>query len=568
MYTPPRFTSQDLVPHFSDLSCYDYYLACTKRFKEDYPMVQFKFTDHMRSEILADIDALACYFKEELNMQPGDAFSLFTPNTVEEIVMFFALNKIGCIANMIHPLFPSDSMKNSVEYTKSKGILILDKFLPVHADTLAKMDVTIVTTTAVLYAAPVSKKAYVRPDAELLKAAEGKFELTYFGDILKKYEGKTTESLSRSGELTAVYMNGGGTTGVSRTIMLSSKALNAVAYNTLGEIYPNENAPGTSCKIAALPFFHAFGLCAGLLSTIYNGAKCIPMVRFEADEYIEILKKNKCFEILGVPNMFRKLLDHPAFPGEHLQHIEYAFSGGDYVPLDFLTRFNAMMKEYNSCATLMPGYGLTECGAVDVCNLPWATKAGTVGVPLGKNRVAIFDDEANKLPIGQLGEIGITGDSIMKGYLMPDGKLGEGIYTDEKGTPWVLTGDMGTLDKDNFVTFVARKKRLIVISGYNVFPADIENLLEPVDFLKETCAVQGYDDEGKPIVRLYIVLSETADKNRLDEYKQEIIQLCSEKLTVFSVPRDIRTIDALPRTRLEKVDFLKLTEVRTEAHKT
>lgn len=568
MYKQPRFTSQDFVPYYSDLNCYEYYLACTKRFKEDYPMLQFKFTDHMRSEILADIDSLACYFKEELGMQEGDAFSLFTPNTVEEIVMFFALNKIGCIANMIHPLFPSDAMRASVEYTKSKGILILDKFIPVHAETLKDMNVKVVAATAVLYAAPVEKKPYVQLDAEMMKAADGKFEYTYFGDILKKYAGKTVEGPERSGNMTAVYMNGGGTTGVSRTIMLSSKALNAVAYNTLAEIYPNEFEPGISCKIASLPFFHAFGLCAGLLSTVYNGAKCIPMVRFDADEYIEILKKNVCFEIVGVPNMFRKLLDHPEFSGEHLRHVQYAFSGGDYVPLDFLTRFNTIMKENGSTGTLMPGYGLTECGAVDVCNLPWATKAGTVGVPLGRNRVAIFDDDKKKLPCGELGEIGITGESIMKGYLMPDGRVGEGVYTDEEGTNWVLTGDMGTLDEDNFVTFVARKKRLIVISGYNVFPADIENLLETLDFLKETCAVQGYNAEGKPIVRLYIVLSETADAAKLDEYKETITKLCADTLTVFSVPRDIRVIDALPRTRLEKVDFLKLTEMRTEAHKT
>ncbi|MBE6811487.1 MAG: acyl--CoA ligase [Ruminococcaceae bacterium] len=568
MYKKPRFTAQDISPYYSDLNCYEYFLACTHKFKEDYPMIQFKFTDHMRSEILADIDSLACYFKEELGLQEGDAFSLFTPNTVEEIIIFFALNKLGCIANMIHPLFPSEAMRASVEYTKSKGILILDKFISLHADTLKEMNIPVVVTTATLYAAPVVKKPFVQLDAQLMQTAEGKFAYDFFGDILKKYAGRTIEGPERSGDLTAVYMNGGGTTGVSRTIMLSGTALNAVAYNTLGEIYPNKYDPGVACKIATLPFFHAFGLCAGLLSTVYNGAKCIPMVRFEADEYIEILKKNTCFEIVGVPNMFRKLLDHPEFPGEHLKSVEYAFSGGDYVPIDFLTRFNSIMAENGSVGTLMPGYGLTECGAVDVCNLPWATKAGTVGVPLGKNRVAVFDDDKNKLPCGELGEIGITGESIMQGYLMPDGRAGEGIYVDAEGTKWVLTGDMGTMDEDNFVTFAARKKRLIIISGYNVFPADIENLLEPLDFLKETCAVQGYDDEKKPIVRLYIVLSETADEENLEEYKKIITDLCSETLTVFSIPRDIRVIDALPRTRLEKVDFLKLTEIRTEEHKT
>jgi len=150
---------------------------------------------------------------------------------------------------------------------------------------------------------------------------------------------------------------------------------------------------------------------------------------------------------------------------------------------------------------------------------------------------------------------------------MPDGRLGEGLYTDKNGRQWVLTGDLGKIDEDGYITFVARKKRVIIISGYNVFPADIENLLEPLPFLTECCAVQGYDEDKKPIVRLYIVLSGSADKDKLDEYKKTITDMCAT-LDQFSVPRDIRVIDALPRTRLEKVDFLKLTEAKPDDAKT
>lgn len=569
MLNLPQFTMEDVLPDYGNMNLYEYLIACLYPHKEDYPMFQFKLTDHMRSEFFEDVEAMAVYFKEDLGMKAGDAYSLFIPNSIEEVVCLFALNKIGCIANLIHPLFPSEAMKDSVTYTKSKGVLLYDMFLHQHASTIATIEnLDIIVTTPALYAAPVAKKYYVRPDEKFLAIAEAnKLSVKFFGDILKKYKGQKTEGLYRSGDLVAVYMNGGGTTGVSRTIMLSSTALNAVTKNALGAATVTDYKPGELAKILALPFFHAYGLVAGLLTTMVSGWKSVPMARFEADEYISYLKANKCYEVVGVPNMFRKLLDHPDFAGEHLKYVKYAFAGGDYVPIDFLKRFNELMAKYGAEATLMPGYGLTECGAVDCINMPWLTKPGTVGKYLKTVRAAIFDEEQNELPLGTVGEIGFSGNTLMKGYLMPDGRLGEGLYTDKNGKQWVLTGDLGKMDEDGYITFIARKKRVIIISGYNVFPADIENLLEPLPFLTECCAVQGYDEDKKPIVRLYIVLSPEADKAKLDEYKNTITDMCST-LSTFSVPRDIRVIDALPRTRLEKVDFLKLTEVRTEEHKT
>lgn len=565
----PQFTMDDVLPDYGNMNLYEYLIACLYPHKEDYPMFQFKLTDHMKSEFFEDVEAMAVYFKEELGMKAGDAYSLFIPNSIEEVVCLFALNKIGCIANLIHPLFPSEAMKASVTYTKSKGVLVYDMFIHQHASTLATIEnLDILVTAPALYAAPVAKKYYVRPDEKALAVAEAnKLNVKFFGDILKKYQGQKTEGRYRSGDLVAVYMNGGGTTGVSRTIMLSSTALNAVTKNALGAATLSEYKAGELSKILALPFFHAYGLVAGLLTTMVSGWKSIPMARFEADEYITYLKANKCYEVVGVPNMFRKLLAHPDFAGEHLKYVKYAFAGGDYVPVDFLGRFNSLMAEYGAEATLMPGYGLTECGAVDCINMPWLTKPGTVGKYLKTVRAAIFDEEQNELPLGTVGEIAFSGNTLMKGYLMPDGRLGEGLYTDKNGKQWVLTGDLGKMDEDGYITFIARKKRVIIISGYNVFPADIENLLEPLPFLTECCAVQGYDEDKKPIVRLYIVLSPEADETKLDEYKEIIIEKCST-LSTFSVPRDIRVIDALPRTRLEKVDFLKLTETRTEEHKT
>lgn len=561
----PQFTMDELLPDYGNMNLYEFLLACIAPHKEDYPMFQFKLTDHMKSEFFEDVEAMAVYFKEELGMKSGDAYSLFIPNSIEEVVCLYALNKIGCIANLIHPLFPPEAMKNSVTYTKSKGVLLYEMFLHQHAEVLKTIEnLDIIITSPVLYAAPVAKKYYIRPDEKFTAIADAHgLKVKFFGDILKKYQGQKTEGLYRSGDLTAVYMNGGGTTGVSRFIMLSSTALNAVTKNSLGAATPCDYKAGELCKILALPFFHAYGLCGGLLTTMVSGWKSVPMARFEADEYIAYLKANKCYEVIGVPNMYRKLFAHPDFDGEHLKYLRYAFAGGDYVPPEFVKKFNDLMEKHGAEATLMPGYGLTECGAVDCINMPWLTKPGTVGKYLKTVKAAIFDEEQNKLPCGYIGEIAFTGNTLMKGYLMPDGRLGEGLYTDKNGKQWVLTGDLGKMDEDGYITFVARKKRVIIISGYNVFPADIENLLAPLPFLAECCAVQGYDDEKKPIVRLYIVLSPEADADKLEEYKKTIIDMCST-LDKFSVPRDIRVIDALPRTRLEKVDFLKLTQSKPD----
>lgn len=569
MLNLPQFTMDDVLPDYGNMNLYEYLIACLYPHKEDYPMFQFKLTDHMKSEFFEDVEAMAVYFKEDLGMKPGEAYSLFIPNCIEEVVCLFALNKIGCIANLIHPLFPSEAMKDSVTFTKSKGVLVYDMFLHQHAAALAAIEgLDIIVTAPALYAAPVAKKFFIRPDEKALAVAQAnKLDVKFFGDILKKYKGQKTKGLYRSGDLVAVYMNGGGTTGVSRTIMLSSTALNAVTKNALGAATLCDYKAGELSKILALPFFHAYGLVAGLLTTMVSGWKSIPMARFEADEYITYLKANKCYEVVGVPNMFRKLLNHPDFAGEHLKYVKYAFAGGDYVPVDFLKRFNELMAQYGAEATLMPGYGLTECGAVDCINMPWLTKPGTVGKYLKTVHAAIFDEEQNELPVGTVGEIAFSGNTLMKGYLRADGELGDGLYTDKCGKQWVLTGDLGKMDEDGYITFMARKKRVIIISGYNVFPADIENLLEPLPFLTESCAVQGYDEDKKPIVRLYIVLSPEADETKLNEYKKTITDMCST-LSTFSIPRDIRVIDALPRTRLEKVDFLKLTETRTEEHQT
>ena len=250
------------------------------------------------------------------------------------------------------------------------------------------------------------------------------------------------------------------------------------------------------------------------------------------------------------------LLGALAIKGVIIKNIKALFCGADDISVDFLTKFREVLKKNGSDATICQGYGLTECGAVCCVNPVWANRDGSIGQPLPGNVFEIWDDDNNEVPIGEIGEIVMRGNTMMEGYLTENGPIDDGIFTAKDGTRWIKSGDLAYRDADNYYYFVGRKKRVIIISGYNVYPRDIERLMTELPFIKECCAVQGVVD-GKPIVRLYTVLETPGDE---EDYKRQITELCAAKLSKFSVPRDIRFIDELPRTRVQKVDFMKLTE--------
>ena len=291
-----------------------------------------------------------------------------------------------------------------------------------------------------------------------------------------------------------------------------------------------------------------------------NAARLIPMMQFNAKIVVKLYKHNRISGIGGIPNMFKKLYRTPGFDGPHLSNTRMMFVGGDDLSPKFLEDFNNMLERNGTSARLRQGYGLTEVGSVCCVNTNWVYKDNSIGKPLEGVRMEIWDDDRNPLPNGEVGEIVIAGPTIMEGYLTPDGKKDAGLYYDKEGTAWVLSGDLGYRDEDGFFYFSGRKKRLIIISGYNVYPVDIENLMDTLPFIRESCAVQGYDENGKPLVRLYVSLKEKGGDE--EQYKTEIREACEKNLSTFSVPREIIFMDELPHTPLEKVDFMKLTELK------
>ena len=551
--------SQNMMIKAENLNCYEFFVNATEQYG-DYDAYQHMDERGKRSELLRQIDALAYYFTNDLGLKRGDAYTIFTPTNVESIAAFYALNKIGVIVNFVHPLLPDEVLFETVRESKSKGIMVLGLIglKQKNVDAVNKTGLPILLCRCSDYASPAKKAAAGAGEALLEKILKYR-EPTLYKDVIKKYDGKKVEGIKNNGTDVAVYLNGGGTTGKSKTIKLTSKAINENVH-ALGYI-DHILDPGDEGEIIILPFFHAFGLVVAMHMTMCNAARIIPLMQFDRKLVVKLYEKNRISGIVGIPAMFKKLYNTPGFDGPHLKNTRLMFAGGDDLSPAFLSEFNAMLDKNGTKARLRQGYGLTEVGSVCCANTNDTNKDNSIGIPLAGVTMAIWDDNCKPVPNGTVGEIVISGPTIMEGYLTPDGPVDAGLYTDENGVKWVRSGDLGYMDDDGFFYFAGRKKRLIIISGYNVYPVDIENLMDTLPFIKESCAVRGFS-EGKPLVKLYVSLKEKGDE---EEYKKAITEVCEKNLSKFSVPRVIEFMDELPHTPLEKVDFMALEKLAAES---
>ncbi len=538
-------------------NCFDYYLRNTARYGE-YTVFSHQGREHGKAEFIADIETMAAFLKNELHFNRGDVLSAFLPTCVEGVIMFYAVNKIGGIINFIHPMLPEGQVDEIVKLTKSNAVLVPDMLAPRLAGILEKYDLPCIVTVGATYA--VENKYEAKANAEALSKLSG--AVYTYPEMLLKYKDERVESVKENEEDIAMFAQGGGTTGKSKTIMIKNSNLNHLV-RSIGRILPINYDHGVDTEVGCMPFFHVYGIASGGLSALHGGAKVVFLPKFDPDVFVKVLQDNKVVQFNGVPGLFRKLLVTPGFDGPHLANLKVMYCGGDDVRPVLQNAYDAVLSKYGSHAQICAGWGLTECCASCAANPYYKNKLGTVGIPLTDIDVEVWDPETNEpLPQGSIGQLAVSGPTVMAGYLETvKEERGCGIHTDKNGKKWVLTGDLGKLDEDGYVVFAGRMKRLIIISGYNVYPNDLEKLLtDNLPYIRECCAVQGYDENARSLVRLYIV---TADGETDKEKRfEEIRKLCNDKIHRFAVPRDIRYIDKLPTTPVGKVDFMKLTELR------
>ncbi|MBQ3137745.1 MAG: acyl--CoA ligase [Clostridia bacterium] len=492
-------------------------------------------------------------------IKKDDVVTICMPNTPQAIVCLYALNRIGAVANMVHPLSSQKNITFYLDYSESKMILTLDQFYDkvLKAVDEAEKDVVILTARIQNELPLIKSFAYKYfKNKENLKFPTREKDIVW-ADFVKTGKDVKLPPVQFSKEKTAVILYSGGTSGTPKGIQLSDFNFNALGMQ-VAEISGCNLDYG--CKfLSVMPVFHGFGLGIGIHTVLENGALSILIPQFTKESYAKSVLKNKPNFIAGVPTLYEALLKVDVFKGADLSFLIGVFSGGDALSPELKKRADAFFKEHNANLQIREGYGLTECVTASCVTPVDRSKVGSIGVPLRDTEYRIVEPGTfNYLPAGEMGEIILTGPTLMLGYMKADEENAKTLRKDENGTTWLFTGDMGFIDEEGFVYFKQRMKRLIVTSGYNVYPSHIENILDKHEAVDCSCVIGVKDPYKMQRVRAYIALRDGFEAN--DETKEKILAYCKEYLDVFERPKEIIFKDELPKTLVGKVAYHTLEE--------
>ena len=493
----------------------------------------------------------------ELGIKPGDRVTICMPNTPVAIITFYALNMIGATACMIHPL----SSKNEIEFylneANSKYILtidlVYDKIMDVVENTkLKKIIVSSISDDmskfkyALYWFFSGRKNKIVKNEKAIFYR-----ELLELGAYDKDFKG-----VKRSKDDEAVILYSGGTTGSPKGIVLTNLCFNALVMQL--QLAVADVAKPSDSVLAVLPIFHGFGLAVSIHTPLYIGAKVILVPDFSPRKFGSLIKKYNPSYIIGVPTLYEALLK-TKLGRFGLSHLTCAICGGDTLTPEFKKEVDDFLEKHGSKAKVRCGYGLTESTGACALNPSKEYRDNSVGIPLPSMNFKIIKiGSTEEADFMEDGEICISGPTVMKEYLNNPEETKKVLILHADGKYWLHTGDVGCMDSDGFVYFKQRLKRMIVSSGYNIYPSYVEEIISENEYV-DTCCVVGIPHEyKKQAVKVYIVLKDGIKPT--GNIKREIKKYCEDNLVRYSWPYEYEYRDSLPKTLVGKVAYRELQD--------
>jgi long-chain acyl-CoA synthetase len=528
-----------------------------------------KYPDHIAYEFMGKqttyaqfsqrIDLTARSFLE-LGIRKGDRVTICMPNSPQAIDAFYALNRIGAIAAMIHPLSAAGEIAFYLNETESVAILTLDQFYEKLASILpqVKRPVTVLLARVQDELPQPLKAGY------LLKQLRKRPKLPARGyllwndflahgrrnpDPLPEDDGKYDEG--------AVILFSGGTTGTTKGILLSSFNFNALALQTAAA---SGFAPIVGLKmLSVMPVFHGFGLGIGIHTMLVGGATCILVPQFTVQSYADLLRKKKPNVIAGVPTLLEALLRADHLDGVDLSFLKGMFSGGDSLSIELKRKVDAFLAEHNANIQVREGYGTTECVTAS-CLTPYTTsRVGSIGLPFPDTYYKIVKPgTTDEVEPHVEGEICVSGPSVMIGYINNEKETAETLRRHSDNRIWLHTGDLGYMDEDGFLYFRQRIKRMIISSGYNVYPSQLENIIDGHEKVLISCVVGVKDDYKMQKVKAFVVLQPGIEPT--EEVRTELFDYCRERIAKYAMPYEIEFRKELPKTLVGKVAYRVLED--------
>lgn len=596
--------------NFNEMSIWEYiYLANYGR--EDEVALRYFGKTMTFKELYKKVDQFALNLVDQ-GVKQGDVVTICMPNTPEGVIAFLATNKIGAVASMLHPLLKGNDILDTLESTKSKVMVMADTSYNEVSKIIDNTDLQKVYVVSPGDSMPVisniqpgikfiyfAKEALMRRKKKLkikklnkaLKIIDDSFKdikekindeinklngsldkvsyndkrFTKWKEIIpyaESYIAETLPKVTYEPYKTSILLRTGGTTGRAKLAELSNESVIANISQVRDSIPPYSVGDEV---LAISPIFHGFGLIESVLAALGLNMSVDLHPRYDKTIFVKSLIKNKPALILGVPTLFKNLIKDKKLNNSNYTPRAW-ISGGDTLPETLKHDINVFRETHNASSSLGTGYGFTEGGAaVTISKYNSELSEGSVGYPLPYNNIKIVDPKTGEeLGFNEVGEIWVSGPTIMNGYYDRPESTEKAIKIDANGTRWYHTGDLGKINENGELCFGGRDKNLIIVSGVNVFGSEIEPVVLQIPEILD-CAVVGMPHEYKMNVPMaYVVLKEGITLD--EQLKNKIKETCNSQVDTYHKIYDVVQIDRIPLTALSKVDYKVLEAMNNEKY--
>ncbi len=544
-----------------ECTIYEYLWENNKDHLDDVALIYFgrKIT---YGELFENIDKAARAFVG-IGMKQGDVCTVVTPSCVNSIVIFYALNKIGAISNYINIIASETEFQTYFSEARSEYVVTVDLFLEKTIQASKKVGVDKIITFSVSDYMPMMLKMGYKIRTKISnKENISNGKVIAWKDFLKRADSVKNINTSHDCNSTSIWGHTGGTTGVPKTVLLTDKAYNTVAMQYMksmsyqrGQVFLNIIVP-----------FVVYGMLTCMHMPLCLGLTVAIVPKFEAADWFQYFKKYRPMHIVGIPSYFSPMLEDRKLQSIDLSFIQTFAAGGDGLSEQLELNINKFLSDHGSRAKLLTGYGMTEVCSSAVTAFDNHLKIGSVGIPLVKNNIRIYDnDKKCECKYGETGEVLLSSPSLMIGYKDNEKETNELIMIETDGTKWVHTEDLGYVDEDGFLFLLGRMKRVMFVGpeglAYKVFPKKIEDVIMQSPEVAEVCVVSGHDGKGfSP--KAYVVLK-NGITDSADDVTAKLTQLCLQKLPDYLRPYSYEYLAELPKTVVGKIDY-KVLEKEAE----
>ncbi|MDD2477081.1 MAG: AMP-binding protein [Dysgonamonadaceae bacterium] len=518
----------------------------------DFIAYEFMGTTATYTKLIEEIHECARGLKS-IGIKEGDRVTICLPNIPQAVIAFYAINLIGALSNMIHPLSSEGEIEFYLNDSHSIAAITLDAFYDKFAKIRNNTSIKYLIITSVKDKLGLAKiVGYHLTKGRKVKAIPSDAPILRWKEFLESGKKYSLDYRAiNHGEDPAVILYSGGTTGLTKGILLTNLNFNALAMqtNAMGDCI----IPGHS-MLAIMPVFHGFGLGIGIHTILAYGCKCILIPTFNAQTFGLLLKKKQPNYIAGVPTLYEALIRSEKIQGVNLSCLEGVFSGGDSLSIELKKKVDRFLIEHGATVQIREGYGTTECVTASCLTPKNIAREGSIGLPFPDTYYKIVKPNTQEeVPFGEDGEICINGPTVMVGYVGNPKETAHVLQIHPDGNTWLHTGDLGAMDEDGFIYFKQRLKRMIISSGYSIYPSQLENIIDAHEAVLMSTVI-GVDDPYKiQKTKAFIVLKPNISPT--NQVKESIKIHCEKNIARYAMPYEFEYRESLPKTLVGKVAY-------------